>query len=197
MEESVVNTMFVDRFFESEEYDKIYSNVADYDNEDHTSWEEAKKVINQDLTGKPKHDIHKDEADMSEKKMSCHEAKIIVNKVKKLEEEIKADKKLLLKKMKENIQPDDLFIVVPEDDCSYDFDNNYQDVRLVVGDNNGFAVSAGDIKSLLSDSEIDPEDIKVYECPDYIKESEEVCPEISDVDSLIQIYDAYSFFDVE
>ena len=214
---SVADKLLSERFFESEEYNKMYSNVATYDNEDHTSWEEAKKVINRDLTGKPKHDIFKNEVDMSGKKVCStnppksttpqnnqagspyHESKDTIilktDEIKKLEEDVEADKKLLMKKMKENMEASDLFIVVPNTPYSYDF-SDFEDFTVRVGDVTGYTMRADDVNSILTVGEVDPDDVKVYECPDYIAESEDPCPEIQDVDSLQQIYDVYSFFDL-
>lgn len=212
--ESVADKMLAERFFESEEYNKMYSNVATYDNEDHTSWEEAKKVINRDLTGKPKHDIFKNETDMSGKKACStnppksttpqnnqagspyHEAIILkADEIKKLEEEVEADKKLLMSKLKENMEANDLFIVVPKTPYSYDF-SDFEDLTVRVDGVTGYTMRADDVHSILTDGEVDPEDIDVYECPDYIAEDEDPCPEVQDVDSLQKIYDVYSFFDL-
>ena len=204
-EERTTDQLLNDRFFESEDYNKIYSNIADYDTEDHTSWEEAKKVINRDLTGKPKHDIFKSEVDMSGKKVCSTNPKKSTSpqnnqpgspyheSINLLEKAIEADKKLLMKKMKENMEPSDLFIVVPADSCSNDF-SDFEDVSVLVDDTLGYAMRADDISKLLN--EVDPECITVYECPDYIAESEDPRPVVDDVDSLEQIYDVYSFFDL-
>ena len=206
-EERTTDQLLNDRFFESEDYNKIYSNIADYDNEDHTSWEEAKKVINRDLTGKPKHDIFKSEVDMSGKKVCSTNPKKSTSpqnnqpgspyheSINLLEKAIEADKKLLMKKMKENMEPNDLFIVVPKTPYSYDF-SDFEDVSVMVDDSLGYTMRADDVHSILTDGEVDPEDIDVYECPDYIAESEDPRPVVDDVDSLEQIYDVYSFFDL-
>lgn len=206
-EERTTDQLLNDRFFESEDYNKIYSNIADYDNEDHTSWEEAKKVINHDLTGKPKHDIFKSEVDMSGKKVCSTNPRKSTSpqnnqsgspyheSINLLEKAIEADKKLLMKKMKENMEPSDLFIVVPKTPYSYDF-SDFEDVSVMVDDSLGYAMRADDIHSILTDGEVDPEDIDVYECPDYIAESEDPRPVVHDAESLEQIYDVYSFFDM-
>lgn len=206
-EERTTDQLLNDRFFESEDYNKIYSNIADYDNEDHTSWEEAKKVINRDLTGKPKHNIFKSEVDMSGKKVCSTNPKKSTSpqnnqpgspyheSINLLEKAIKADKKLLMKKMKENMEPSDLFIVVPKTPYSYDF-SDFEDVSVMVDDSLGYAMRADDIHSILIDGEVDPEDIDIYECPDYIAESEDPRPVVHDAESLEQIYDIYSFFDL-
>ena len=206
-EERTTDQLLNDRFFESEDYNKICSNIADYDNEDHTSWEEAKKVINRDLTGKPKHDIFKSEVDMSGKKVCSTNPKKSTSpqnnqpgspyheSINLLEKAIEADKKLLMKKMKENMEPNDLFIVVPKTPYSYDF-SDFEDVSVIVDDSLGYAMRADDVHSILTDGEVDPEDIDVYECPDYIAESEDPRPVVDDVGSLEQIYDVYSFFDL-
>lgn len=206
-EERITDQLLNDRFFESEDYNKIYSNIADYDNEDHTSWEEAKKVINRDLTGKPKHDIFKSEVDMRGKKVCSTNPRKSTSpqnnqpgspyheSINLLEKAIEADKKLLMKKMKENMEPNDLFIVVPKTPYSYDF-SDFEDVSVMVDDSLGYAMRADDVHSILTDGEVDPEDIDVYECPDYIAESEDPRPVVDDVGSLEQIYDVYSFFDL-
>lgn len=212
--QSVADKMLAERFFESEEYNKMYSNVATYDNEDHTSWEEAKKVINRDLTGKPKHDIFKNETDMSGKKVCStnppksttpqnnqagspyHEATILkADEIKKLEEEVEADKKLLMSKLKENMEASDLFIVLPKNPYTYDF-SDFEDFKVRVDGITGYTMRADDVNSILTVGEVDPEDVDVYECPDYIAESEDPCPEVSDIHSLQKIYDVYSFFDL-
>ena len=208
-EKRTTDQLLNDRFFESEDYNKIYSNIADYDNEDHTSWEEAKKVINRDLTGKPKHDIFKSEVDMSGKKVCSTNPRKSTSpqnnqpgspyheSINLLEKAIEADKKLLMKKMKENMEPSDLFIVVPTDSCSDDYDfSDFEDVSVRVDDSLGYAMRADDISKLLTEGKIDPDCIIVYECPDYIAESEDPRPVVYDVESLEQIYDVYSFFDL-
>ena len=208
-EERTTDQLLNDRFFESEDYNKIYSNIADYYNEDHTSWEEAKKVINRDLTGKPKHGIFKSEVDMSGKKVCSTNPKKSTSpqnnqpgspyheSINLLEKAIEADKKLLMKKMKENMEPSDLFIVVPTDSCSDDYDfSDFEDVSVMVDDSLGYAMRADDISKLLTEGKIDPDCITVYECPDYIAESEDPRPVVDDAESLEQIYDVYSFFDL-
>ena len=100
-----------------------------------------------------------------------------------------------MKKMKENMEPNDLFIVVPKTPYSYDF-SDFEDVSVMVDDSLGYAMRADDVHSILTDGEVDPEDIDVYECPDYIAESEDPRPVVDDVGSLEQIYDVYSFFDL-
>ena len=212
MEESTVDKMFAERFFESEEYNKMYSNVSDYDNEDHTSWEEAKKAINRDLTGKPKHDIFQSEVDMSGKKVCStnpkksttpqnnqpgspyHEGKNPDEELKKLEEEQAADKALLMSKLKENIQPSDLFIVVPTGG-NEDLFSDFEDLRVLIDDDTvGYTLRADYLKDILG--EANGEDIKVYECPDDVAEDEDPMPRVSSTD-LQEIYDVYAFFDMD
>lgn len=125
-----------------------------------------------------------------------HEAVILkADEIKKLEEEVEADKKLLMSKLKENMEANDLFIVVPKTPYSYDF-SDFEDLTVRVDGVTGYTMRADDVHSILTDGEVDPEDIDVYECPDYIAEDEDPCPEVQDVDSLQKIYDVYSFFDL-
>lgn len=110
-------------------------------------------------------------------------------------------KEIVGEHLQENIESSDLFIVFPiNGELDSELQEKYGDLMVesdIHGETiNGYVLRADGIAELLSD--YDPEDMEVYECPDYIADSEENCPivEYEDIKNE-QIYDLFEFFELD
>ena len=202
--------LFNERFFEEEDYNKIYSKAADYDNEDHTSWEKAKAALAEDICGCPKHDIFNSVADMSGKKVcSINPEKSTSPQNNQPGSPYHEAANLTGTRMIENIVSSDLYIVAARmaecDTQEYvDINNDgFPEVQLDWNGNDvtkGLVMRASDVKELFEELPNFEDTAVVFECPEDVANEETPVPYIEvtkEFRDQYQIEDLYSFFDID